>query len=375
MTAEDEFRKVGEDVRELARALRSELRAARQRAREQAAAESYRHLGQWVPPPWTPRPSRYDRHSGRPGWWAPPAGPYPGAAAPGASPPGAGSPGDPSPGGPSPGASAPGAFSPGAYGPGAFSPGAFGPGASAASGGGVAAPPGWAPPTVPAWAPPPRPARPRRSRPERPPVRHRRDGSTLLSVLLVLVGLAWLGSQSGVFPISTEAVLAVVLALVGAAMVVTARTDWALSRRAWPVLLGAGVLATLLISTSVSSLQFGPQERTLTTWSDAATRVDNFAGPTSIDLTQLRPGPRDGDETLRINETAGPVDLTVPAHPAFHIHVHARSRFGPVNLGGSPGSSGVGAERSADFGSGGSPTLDVEVTNGAGPVTVHVVGA
>lgn len=334
MTAEDEFRKVGEDVRELARALRSELRAARQRAREQAAAESYRHLGQWVPPPWTPRPYRYDRHTSRPPWWAPPAGPQPGPPGP--------------PGAPPPGAEP--------------------------SGGGVAAPPAWTPPPVPAWAPPPRPARPRRSRPERPPVRHRRDGSTLLSVLLVLIGLAWLGSQSGVFPISTEAVLAVVLALVGAAMVVTARTDWALSRRAWPVLLGAGVLATLLVSTSVSTLQFGPQERALTTWSDAATPINNFAGPVSVDLTQLHPSPADRDETLRIKSTAGPVDLTVPAQAQFHIHIHARSEFGPVNIGSSPTSSGVGAERSADFGSGGAPTLDVEVTNGAGPITVHVGG-
>ena len=333
MTAEDEFRKVGEDVRELARALRSELRAARQRARDQAAAESYRHLGQWVPPPWTPRPYRYDRHSHRPPWWAPPAGPQPGA--------------------PQPGATAPDGSVPGAS-------------------GGVAAPPAWTPPAAPAWAPP-RPARPRRTRPERPPVRHRRDGSTLLSVLLVLVGLAWLGSQSGVFPISSEAVLAVVLALVGAAMVVTARTDWALSRRAWPVLLGAGVLAALLVSTSMPALQFGPQERTLTTWSDAATSIDNFAGPVTVDLTALSPRPTDPNETLYIRATAGPVDITVPAHPAFTIRIHAHSAVGPVNLGDSPTGS-VGADRTRAFGSA-SPTLYVQISDGAGPITVHTVGA
>src|SRR5512142_2674900 len=99
MTAEDEFRKVGEDGRELARALRSELRAARQRAREQAAAESYRHLGQWCPPPWPPRPSRYDRHTSRPPWWAPPVGPQAGGSAPGAAAPDASSPSASSPGG------------------------------------------------------------------------------------------------------------------------------------------------------------------------------------------------------------------------------------------------------------------------------------
>ena len=74
----------------------------------------------------------------------------------------------------------------------------------------------------------PRPARPRRrhaplagapaapARPAPPPVRHRRDGSTLLSLLLVLVGLAWLGSATGVVGLSLETVLATVLVVLGA---------------------------------------------------------------------------------------------------------------------------------------------------------------
>ena len=44
--------------------------------------------------------------------------------------------------------------------------------------------------------PAPRPPKPpKASRKDLPPVRHRRDGSTLLSLLLVLVGLAWLVSR------------------------------------------------------------------------------------------------------------------------------------------------------------------------------------
>ena len=213
-------------------------------------------------------------------------------------------------------------------------------------------------------------------------MRHRRDGSTLVSVLLVLVGLAWLGSQSGFFPISTEAVLAVVLALIGAAMVLTARTDWALSRRAWPVLLGAAVLTMLVVNSNggtiqerLSTLQFGPQERTLTTWADASTLINNFAGPVRVDLVGLAPQPGDGDETLRINATAGPIELAIPSHPGYHLHIRAQSAFGPVNIGPTRNNSGPFALRIADYSGGLRPTLDVEITSRAGPITVRPVGA
>ncbi|GAC1477723.1 MAG: hypothetical protein NVS1B12_13310 [Acidimicrobiales bacterium] len=175
--------------------------------------------------------------------------------------------------------------------------------------------------------------------------------------------------------------LAVVLTLIGAAMVLTARTDWALSRRAWPVLVGAVVLALLLVNTNggaiqerLSTLQFGPQDRTITTWADAATPINNFAGPVTVDLVSLTPQPTDGNETLRINATAGPIDLTVPAHPAYHLHVRAHSTFGPVNIGPSRTGGGPFAERIADYSPGLRPMLEVDIASRAGPITVHVVG-
>ncbi|HLY81398.1 MAG TPA: DUF308 domain-containing protein, partial [Acidimicrobiales bacterium] len=78
------------------------------------------------------------------------------------------------------------------------------------------------------------------------PPRHRRDSSALLGLLAVVFGLAWLAAGSHLLRVSGEAVLAVALMVLGAATVITARTDWALSRRKWPIWLGAGLVIVLI---------------------------------------------------------------------------------------------------------------------------------
>ena len=68
----------------------------------------------------------------------------------------------------------------------------------------------------------------------------------IFSASLVLVGLAWLGSATGVVRLSLETVLATALVILGAGMVLTARTDWSLSRKHWPMWLGLAVLLLVL---------------------------------------------------------------------------------------------------------------------------------
>ena len=339
MPAEDEFRKVAEDVRELARTLRQELRAAQRDARGAARQarhdfkneyHSFKHQGTW------PRPPQ------RPGWYA-------GWTEPLSAPP------------QSDDRVAPPTDAP--------TDGRVGPprGRSRAA---VYAPP--RPPRPPRPHAPPRVHQPRPARPPRPPIRHKHDGSTLFALLAVLVGLAWLAAQTHVWQISAEAVLAVALAVLGAGMVVTARTDWSLSRRHWPWWLGIALLVILLgnsvkVADGLSSLNFGPVSLQPTTWANTGTHINNFAGPIDLDLTHIS-GPLPADDTIIVRDTFGPVTVKLPPNPTYHVHVIARTVFGPAQVPNQGGSSN--GEHVADINPTGTPTLNLQVRTVFGPVTV-----
>jgi len=382
VTADDEFRKVAEDLRGLARALRSEIRAARGEARAAArdARRAWRWEGSqwWGPGSWSPPPR----------WWEDPrwqASRAQGTAAPPTAPPGAPGTGAGQPGtGTEAGQSTdPGAGQPGT---GAGQPGAgAGPYAHAAPGTapGPSYPPGpWGPP----WGGRPFPwgpyyhhrhdhgttvvaAPPKPPRPPAPPVRHKRDGSTLISLLLVLAGLAWLGSASGVVSLSLETVLAAILVVLGAAMVVTARTDWSLSRRHWPVWLGIIVLVLVVASAGTAGglgrLHFGPTNVSPAA-SDLGTPISNFAGPIRVNLPTQAPSK---NTTLRVHDVFGPISVVVPANPLYEVVVDARTRFGPVSVPGSVGGKGVFTRKSTTLGKS-NRMLNLDVSDVFGPVSV-----
>jgi hypothetical protein len=91
---------------------------------------------------------------------------------------------------------------------------------------------------------------PRRALSPLPPVRHRWDASTLAGLLVLLFGVAWLMGALRLVHLSAEGVVAAGLMLLGAAIIVTGRTDWSLSRRSWPVLVGVGLIAVLVLTSS-----------------------------------------------------------------------------------------------------------------------------
>jgi hypothetical protein len=217
-------------------------------------------------------------------------------------------------------------------------------------------------------APPPPP------RPAPPPVRHKRDASTLISLLLVLVGLAWLGTASGVVSLSLETVLAAVLVVLGAAMVVTARTDWSLSRRHWPVWLGIIVLVLVMLSAGsaggLSRLHFGPTTVSPAV-NDLGSPITNFAGPITVTLPAT--APKDGT-TLTVHDVFGPVSVNLPANPTYRVAVDARSRFGPVTVSGDGGGGGMFSHKTAMIGAPSGPTLHLDVGDVFGPVTVTQQG-
>lgn len=162
------------------------------------------------------------------------------------------------------------------------------------------------------------------------PVRHRHDGTTLIGLLAVVFGLAWLATGTHLASVSTEAVLAIALMVVGATTVVTARTDWALSGRAWPIVAGvAAVVALLAISAAPGlpvgfrHLRIGSRRVTPTAWGQVPASIHGGIGQTIVDLTRL-PVPLLAARSLAIDDAAGRIDIELPDIPVQGmVHVQA----------------------------------------------------
>ncbi len=322
VASDEEFRKVAEDMRALARSLARDLWDATQsgRATGRPPSEAFRsglrnaahgarrefhrglrnHRYGWGPPwqqGWGP-PGPYGRYR-RP--------PHPG------SPDGTGAPGSP----PGPDASAGSAHT--------AAGGRYGPRPQAAYG---------------PWGGRARPARraDRRGRPL-PPVRRKWDATVLLALLVVVFGLAWLVGGTGIAHLSIEGVLAAGLMLLGAAMVVAGRTDWSLSRHAWPIVLGAGLVvalfatsATFGVSGALSHISFGNMHRTAT----GGSTVYGGFGQLTVDARGLRP-----EQTAHVQSVAGQTVVEIPANR--DVLVHAQVLAGQICIDGHDVSNGLGA--------------------------------
>lgn len=233
------------------------------------------------------------------------------------------------------------------------------------------APAGGASPAAPAgWPPPHRPGRqahPHRRRGRRglPPVRHRWDATTVIGGLAVVFGVAWLLDALNAAHISVEGAVAVGLMLLGAAMIVTGRTDWSLSRRAWPVFAGAALILVLVATSTTfgepgtSALTFGNRSVVV---APAGQKVDGGFGNLSVDASALRPGGK-----VTISNVAGNVHVLLPAGIAAHID--ARVLAGEVCVYGRNVGSGVGASVRRDI-PGTSPGVLVDVHETSGQIIV-----
>ncbi len=323
MARDDEFRKVAEDVRALARSLANDLRDAVDQARSgghpagQAVRDGVKGVADQVSKDLraglagarnTRRRNYYSGYNwwGRPPW-APPTPP----------------------------------------------PGAPGSTAGTPAGG---APP-WSGRTAPGWARYPyRPPRPARA--PRPPVRRRWDASTVLGLLAVLFGVAWLLGAVHALHVSVEAVVAIGLMLLGASLIVTGRTDWSLSRRSWPVWLGAGMIVTLVATSStfgiggaLQDISFGGTHAVPST----GQTVHGGFGNLTVDATNLK----DGD-SVNIESVAGKISVTrLPKGSTLAVNAHVLA--GQICVEGKSVSNGVGASVNQNFpGARGEPiTLNV----------------
>lgn len=151
-------------------------------------------------------------------------------------------------------------------------------------------------------------------------MRRRWDATTILGILAVLFGVAWLIGALGAVHVSVEAVVAVGLMLLGAALVVTGRTDWSLSRRSWPVWLGAGMIVVLIVTSStfgvgnaISHMSFGNQSFAPT----GSQTINGGFGNLTVDLSKVPSG-----SIVSINSIAGETHVKVPKNATVHTNAH-----------------------------------------------------
>ena len=382
MARDDEFRKVAEDIGALARSLGRDFREAVDQAIRggHSPGRAVRHglrdmrdeARRGLRDNWSGYPGygSYRRRGGRPwapwGWgcgpgsnsspgywgrnaWAPPP-PPPGAAQPGPSDDPASEPGGP--GGP---------WAP--AGPGWDRRRPAGPGSNRGRATG-----------------PPR-SSPRSRRSPLPPVRHRWDATTVLGLLAVLFGVAWLIGATGALHLSIEGVVAVGLMLLGAALVVTGRTDWSLSRRSWPVWLGAALIVVLIATSStfglggaLNSVSFGNKNLTATPGST----VHGGFGNLTVTLPSIT-----HDSTVKVASVAGRIIVDPANGPAYNVKVKSRVFAGQICVNGLNAADGVGASNQQTIYTGpqssppppaSAPTLTLDVHQMFGQILINGQG-
>ena len=212
------------------------------------------------------------------------------------------------------------------------------------------------------------------------PLRHRHDGSTLLGLLAVVFGLAWLAAGTQLVDVSAEAVLAVALMVLGLAMVITARTDWALSRRSWPVFAGALLLVALIVSSSsptlasdIRHLQFGSRTITASSWTDIPATVEGGVGETVVDLSAIH-DPLTAPRVLEVDGAVGNLIIRLPADLAATLDAHIGAGSIMVNRLNVASGFRPTYNRTLNPGAAG-PVLTLRVRSGVGTVRVMAITA
>jgi hypothetical protein len=175
--------------------------------------------------------------------------------------------------------------------------------------------------------------RPRRQRNPLPPVLHRWDATTVVGILAVLFGVAWLIGATGLWHMSIEGVVAVGLMLLGASLVVTGRTDWSLSRHSWPVWLGFGMIVVLIATSTTFGLGGALNN---VSFGNSTVQVNSTPWPNGTihggfgDLTVNVTAPLVKDETLKVVSVAGKTTVVLPQKPNYNVTVDARVAAGQV---------------------------------------------
>jgi hypothetical protein len=204
----------------------------------------------------------------------------------------------------------------------------------------------------------------------------------VLGLLAVLFGVAWLIGATGALHLSTEGVVAVGLMLLGASLVVTGRTDWSLSRRSWPVWLGAALIVVLVATSTtfgfggaLSSVSFGDTNPSINAAAPPHGTVHGGFG----NLNATVSGQPKASETVKLSSVAGRtiVDFN-PYLARYHVAVKGHVFGGQICVDGQDVGRGMGAssQRTFDIGQPGptDPTLTLDVHQMFGQILIHGQG-
>lgn len=203
----------------------------------------------------------------------------------------------------------------------------------------------------------------------------------MAGLLAVLFGLAWLIGATGVHHVSIEAIVAVGLMLLGASLVVTARTDWSLSRRSWPVWLGAGLIAVLIATSTtfglggaLDSVSFGTTHPSIDATSPPSGTVHGGFG----DLNATVKGQPTKNETIKLASVAGRTTVNFDSTKAnYLVQVNAHVVGGQICVNGTNVGNGMFAQNppQSPFAIGSpeqqSPTLTLDVHQVFGQILIN----
>jgi hypothetical protein len=205
----------------------------------------------------------------------------------------------------------------------------------------------------------------------------------VLGLLAVLFGVAWLIGATGALHLSTEGVVAVGLMLLGASLVVTGRTDWSLSRRSWPVWLGAALIVVLVATSTtfgfggaLSSVSFGDTNPSINAAAPPHGTIHGGFG----NLNATVSGQPTSSETVKLSSVAGRtiVDFATKPSDKYHVAVKAHVFGGQICVDGHDVGRGVGASNQRTFDIGqpdqNSPTLTLDVHQMFGQIRIHGQG-
>lgn len=190
----------------------------------------------------------------------------------------------------------------------------------------------------------------------------------MIGILAVVFGVAWLLDAIHATHISVEGAVAVGLMLLGAAMIVTGRTDWSLSRRSWPVFAGVALILVLVATSNTfgagsgaSGLSFGNKAVTVV---GSGHTVQGGFGNLTVDASQLLPG-----QEVTVKNIAGNIDIKLA--PDVPAHVDAKVLAGQICINGRDAGNGLDASAHQNIpGTPGVAPVKIDVNEASGRIVV-----